>query len=493
MGGVGSPSPLRNKDRKPISPSKSQIVPKIGGSAGSETTMAKSRSVGGRDEGEKYNLDKYIHKDKQKQMDRKRASMLAFQFSRVDGYHSSTHDYSTDQLLSVQDRKRALEAKKEKGRQKQQMTINEQSTDSTEPHQGRGASERDTSTQLTRKVTNNTAKREVRDAIEADTLRRMKEYESNTQWRSERRREMRSTSMLTQAVRFTAQMLLGVGFVFGLVMMTLSMLAYIQEDYASHLKAPIYFSSTSSALKLDNAHVIEWDLHKNMTTWGADNGTDSGTGGVLGRLHDSLYSPSPDPPNTTTTHTLNPRSDPGVNLDTCPKDSNRGCVNPKWGKGQSPKWTPSAVPLYSVCGRHWHGLTVIDYGLLSQASYFLPEKQNEVVSAFFVDRPGIPQARIIHAEDTLEPICACDRQNMDDCECETAAQAKIWRAKFMEVYFDSLDLTVIAVQGTDPANIGDVVEDVRMWTETVVYQVWAHQCIYVYVYSYAYVGTRTGV
>jgi lipase ATG15 len=112
---------------------------------------------------------------------------------------------------------------------------------------------------------------------------------------------------------------------------------------------------------------------------------------------------------------------------------------------------------YSVCDHSWHGLSVLDYALLSLASYFNLADPNlpELLDGIFPKHTGLTWK------------LRKDRQEA----CLAAGTGAINRLFWMEVevYDPTKDkpLLVIALRGTDPVRISDYIEDIRMWTEPV--------------------------
>eukprot|EP01134_Creolimax_fragrantissima_P007952 CFRG7952T1 len=292
------------------------------------------------------------------------------------------------------------------------------------------------------------------DSTEWGGVEFLKEKERMGEYRRARHHHrLMDVSLITQAVRFVAQLLIGLAIAFGLIMMTLSTLAYLQDEHAPFIKSPIHMSTGGGELTIDNAYIVTMSLARNTTT----HGLDESSGVELGTKRGYTYLVNGTHKKTSTfTHKY-------VSTDARLEHRRRNTHT------HAPH-----IPLYSICGRRWHGLSVLDYALLSEASYFPPDKQSEVVANMFISRPGIPQPAVVHMRKNPDDLPTCVKGHDVEGDCISTHNTRgrsSWRAKFMEVYFAELDLTVIAVQGTDPANIGDVVEDVRMWTETVVYQI----------------------
>lgn len=112
---------------------------------------------------------------------------------------------------------------------------------------------------------------------------------------------------------------------------------------------------------------------------------------------------------------------------------------------------------YSVCSHKWYGLNVLDYALLSLASYFdhgdpsLPQ----LLEGIFPNWTGL-QWRLRNRTSS----------------CSSLGQGpSVSRLSWLEVEVQQPDaekpLLIIALRGTDPVRISDYIEDIRMWTEPV--------------------------
>jgi len=109
-----------------------------------------------------------------------------------------------------------------------------------------------------------------------------------------------------------------------------------------------------------------------------------------------------------------------------------------------------------VCGHQWYGLSLLDYGLLSSASYLSNTPRNNLPELF---RLLLPHRRV-----TARAAPSSSRKWLDlevqSCT-STGAEGQV----------SCRNVTVIAISGTDPARISDYAENIRMWTEPVALQI----------------------
>lgn len=117
---------------------------------------------------------------------------------------------------------------------------------------------------------------------------------------------------------------------------------------------------------------------------------------------------------------------------------------------------PSAGVSYASCSHEWHGLGVLDYALLSLASYFDPSgaSLSPLLGAIFPPGSGITW-RLRNVSGRAQP------------RRKGAASRLSW----IEVEVQEPDMErpilVVAIRGTDPVRVSDYLEDIRMWTEPV--------------------------
>jgi len=102
---------------------------------------------------------------------------------------------------------------------------------------------------------------------------------------------------------------------------------------------------------------------------------------------------------------------------------------------------------YAVCNQTFHGLSLLDYALLSLASYFEPDDPQlpVLLNEFFPPWADPPLKWRMHGSTQSMPA----------------------RIKWTEVELPELGMVVISVRGTDPAQLGNFLEDIRLWTEPV--------------------------
>lgn len=115
---------------------------------------------------------------------------------------------------------------------------------------------------------------------------------------------------------------------------------------------------------------------------------------------------------------------------------------------------PANTDTYGICGQTWGGLGALDYALLSLASYWdADDPQLAVVLKHF-----FPEGVGISAE-----IIAGSRVAGGG-----AKPSSTGGVPWVELRIPEVDTHIVSVRGTDPTNLADVVEDIRMWTEPVV-------------------------
>mmetsp|Transcript_17962 Transcript_17962/g.50898 ORF Transcript_17962/g.50898 Transcript_17962/m.50898 type:complete len:648 (+) Transcript_17962:3-1946(+) len=111
---------------------------------------------------------------------------------------------------------------------------------------------------------------------------------------------------------------------------------------------------------------------------------------------------------------------------------------------------------YAVCDHQWHGLNILDYALLSLASYF------------DVTDPGLQ-----HFLDGAFPAGSGLQWHRNHTSSKAAE--KMRRISWIEVEFEGhgveKPVLVIAVRGTDPIRVSDLIEDIRMWTEPIAFSI----------------------
>eukprot|EP00929_Paragymnodinium_shiwhaense_P091773 TRINITY_DN51676_c0_g1_i1.p1 TRINITY_DN51676_c0_g1~~TRINITY_DN51676_c0_g1_i1.p1 ORF type:complete len:1130 (+),score=227.18 TRINITY_DN51676_c0_g1_i1:70-3459(+) len=111
-------------------------------------------------------------------------------------------------------------------------------------------------------------------------------------------------------------------------------------------------------------------------------------------------------------------------------------------------------PSYAACGHHWHGLSVMDFSLLSLAAYFdrTDPSLELLLKDFFPERAGFSW-RITNSSTAPAMGVTTSRLSWLEVEIQTSEMEK--------------PNLVIAVRGTDPVRFNDYIENIRMWTEPV--------------------------
>eukprot|EP00928_Gymnodinium_smaydae_P082763 TRINITY_DN66060_c0_g1_i1.p1 TRINITY_DN66060_c0_g1~~TRINITY_DN66060_c0_g1_i1.p1 ORF type:complete len:694 (-),score=53.18 TRINITY_DN66060_c0_g1_i1:15-1916(-) len=132
---------------------------------------------------------------------------------------------------------------------------------------------------------------------------------------------------------------------------------------------------------------------------------------------------------------------------------------------------PPPLPSYAVCGHTYHGLSLVDYGLLALASYITPTVETDLPSLLSTVMKRTINIKSAPAETT---------SNRRWLELEVPTCSGGNSLLFSQVLAgdytgrtDCRDLTVFAISGTDPTRMADYAENLRMWTEPVAMQILA--------------------
>jgi hypothetical protein len=108
---------------------------------------------------------------------------------------------------------------------------------------------------------------------------------------------------------------------------------------------------------------------------------------------------------------------------------------------------------YAVCDYRYHGLDVVDFTMISLATYMRPVEQTDV--------PGLLRAMLPHRNLTVRKHSSSFR-NWVEVEIESCTGPNgNGRPSHCR------PISVVAVSGTDPSKIQDILECIRMWTEPV--------------------------
>lgn len=124
-------------------------------------------------------------------------------------------------------------------------------------------------------------------------------------------------------------------------------------------------------------------------------------------------------------------------------------------------------PRYATCDFTWHGLTLVDYALIAELAYFGVSSSNKdtaastVLDQFFPAAPGRGRRDRGPAPE-LPPL---------KFELRVPSESYLRRthAQFVELVEPSLNLSVVAIRGTDVGRISDLMEDIKMWVEPIVF------------------------
>jgi hypothetical protein len=128
---------------------------------------------------------------------------------------------------------------------------------------------------------------------------------------------------------------------------------------------------------------------------------------------------------------------------------------------------PLGLPHYAICRADLWGLTTIDYSLLSLFAYFDTDTAhlNKALAGLFPPTTCEGEG----TRDEWAPGCvetAAPRVVPHEAGARDSADGTVF---WTEVEFSDRNLTVIAVRGTEFWRMSDWLEDVRMWTEPVVF------------------------
>ncbi|CAM9941323.1 unnamed protein product, partial [Choristocarpus tenellus] len=110
-------------------------------------------------------------------------------------------------------------------------------------------------------------------------------------------------------------------------------------------------------------------------------------------------------------------------------------------------------PRYAACGLSWHGLSLVDYALLAELAYFDPYD------------PQVP------LEDVMAQFFPKKKSPKFILKVWTVGKEDHNHAQFIEAFSPSLNVSVIAIRGTDVGRIGDLIEDIKIWVEPIVLKV----------------------
>jgi hypothetical protein len=105
------------------------------------------------------------------------------------------------------------------------------------------------------------------------------------------------------------------------------------------------------------------------------------------------------------------------------------------------------MPHYLACDLEWHGYSALDMALFSEIAYLDNEDLTPVFRSMF---PQYPKSRITsHRRITNGPM-------------------------FIEVFDPIRNVSVIAIRGTDVSRLHDFLEDFKLYTEPVVFNMLSH-------------------
>mmetsp|Transcript_152343 Transcript_152343/g.486786 ORF Transcript_152343/g.486786 Transcript_152343/m.486786 type:complete len:418 (-) Transcript_152343:694-1947(-) len=116
-------------------------------------------------------------------------------------------------------------------------------------------------------------------------------------------------------------------------------------------------------------------------------------------------------------------------------------------------------PRYGACGYSWHGLDMKDFGMLSLAAYFSPTAENDLDGL-------LKQLLTEDTKVTIKKAMSAPRKWLE-LEVETCMPRRRGGG------LTCRSVTVVSVGGTDPSKVQDILENIRMWTEPVVMEIFS--------------------
>ena len=115
-------------------------------------------------------------------------------------------------------------------------------------------------------------------------------------------------------------------------------------------------------------------------------------------------------------------------------------------------WGPQKKPHYAACKWDWHGLSLFDFALLSEVAYFDERQGNQVQNLVSTLMPG-----------------AGFKVHLDGRRRDLTPTFQGGRPMYVELSSEVLGVTVLAIRGTDVGRLHDFMEDIKMFTEPVLF------------------------
>eukprot|EP00611_Tribonema_gayanum_P001910 TRINITY_DN11405_c0_g1_i1.p1 TRINITY_DN11405_c0_g1~~TRINITY_DN11405_c0_g1_i1.p1 ORF type:complete len:963 (+),score=216.15 TRINITY_DN11405_c0_g1_i1:3-2891(+) len=117
-------------------------------------------------------------------------------------------------------------------------------------------------------------------------------------------------------------------------------------------------------------------------------------------------------------------------------------------------------PRYATCGMLWAGLSLVDYALLAELSYFDPDDTTtplqQVLDKFF-------------PSDKAHGWGVGSNESPFRIIVPPPEYRQATHAQFVEVRSRKGNVSIVAVRGTDIGRLGDFIEDIKIWVEPVVF------------------------
>jgi len=116
------------------------------------------------------------------------------------------------------------------------------------------------------------------------------------------------------------------------------------------------------------------------------------------------------------------------------------------------------LPKYATCGAEWNGLSLLDLAILSEIAYFDPKNHNldEIVDIMFT-----PQSTVATSG------ARKTSRKLFEVQIPPPEMRKTGIAQFFDAYSDDLNVSIIAIRGTDVGRLSDIIEDVKIFKEPV--------------------------
>lgn len=140
-------------------------------------------------------------------------------------------------------------------------------------------------------------------------------------------------------------------------------------------------------------------------------------------------------------------------------DAMAGEISPDMHHPEYANLRPGATPRYGVCGYKWNGLAMKDFAIFSMLSYMSPLPENDLQGLIGQMMPG-HNATIIGARSVPRKWLEFE---VDSCPQGSSRRSGGSCRK----------VSVVAISGTDPSSVEDILENIRMWTEPAMMEIFS--------------------